>query len=144
MAMAYLTRWSGPIKEAEDLNGNDLPDDWEAAFNFNLPASAIANADSDGDGLTNFQEYLAGTHPQNSSDSPQLTVNQHADGGEALRFMTVPGKIYRVERNNDFPVGQWIALPGAKNLVGTGALLQISDPAARSLSKRLYRMRVLP
>lgn len=47
---------------AEDLDGNGLPDDWERQ-NFGR-TGVDPNDDPDGDGLTNMQEYLAGTHPR--------------------------------------------------------------------------------
>jgi hypothetical protein len=47
-------------RDSNDLDDDDLPDDWEKANG--SPANlANGNQDSDGDGLTNRQEYLLGT-----------------------------------------------------------------------------------
>jgi hypothetical protein len=52
----------GPI--CVDWDGDGLPDDWEIAHGLN-PGSNDADLDSDGDGLTNWEEYLRGTDPFN-------------------------------------------------------------------------------
>ena len=48
-----------------DANHNGLPDAWEKAFGVSDP-----NADPDGDGATNIQEYLAGTDPLDAASVP--------------------------------------------------------------------------
>jgi hypothetical protein len=60
--------WEGAVTEplqvvisnGVDNNGNGLPDDWEQAHHF--PSGAVI-ADLDHDGLTNVEEYQAGTDP---------------------------------------------------------------------------------
>jgi hypothetical protein len=52
----------GPI--CVDWDGDGLPDDWEIAHGLN-PGFNDTNLDSDGDGLTNWEEYLRGTDPLN-------------------------------------------------------------------------------
>jgi uncharacterized protein (DUF1800 family) len=44
----------------EDLNGNGLKDSWES---YNGTFALLGQMDNDGDGSTNAQENLAGTHP---------------------------------------------------------------------------------
>lgn len=64
-----------------DLDG--LPDGWEVINGLNPVLGTDAAADTDGDGLTNLQEYQYGTDPRNTdSDGDGLTdgteVNVHA------------------------------------------------------------------
>ena len=42
-----------------------MSNDWEAAYGFNPHDPAVALLDTDGDGLTNLEEYQLGTHPLN-------------------------------------------------------------------------------
>ncbi len=56
-----LTYRSGGI-DPPDSDQDDLPDNWENEHFGNL--AQTGSGDLDGDGLTNFQEYEAGTDPE--------------------------------------------------------------------------------
>ena len=59
-----------------DIDNDGLPDAWEIQY-FGSRTAGDPNADSDGDGYSNLQEYLAGTDPLNANShpvSPVLTV----------------------------------------------------------------------
>ncbi len=62
-----------PDSVDEDDDNDGLPDWWEIAQGLNPLSPADAQADLDGDGLINLQEYLNGTNPKLSdSDSDGL------------------------------------------------------------------------
>ena len=50
------------VTRAADVNGNDIPDEWESRYGL-VGDNADAAADPDGDGRTNLEEYNAGTSP---------------------------------------------------------------------------------
>jgi chitodextrinase len=54
-----------------DVNNNGLDDAWETAHGLSLSSDNRA-ADSDGDGLTNLQEYIAGSDPQDPYNGNSL------------------------------------------------------------------------
>src|SRR5690349_21302331 len=58
------------------------------------------NADPDGDGLTNAQEFAAGTDPTNAASVLKVTDIAVGDGNIAVSFPTVSGKTYRLERSD--------------------------------------------
>jgi uncharacterized delta-60 repeat protein len=129
------------IGDSTDANHNGLPDDWEAAYGWSVGGPANPNQDSDGDGVTNGDEYLAGTDPANAADSLTITAVEAVSDGERISIRTVPGKIYRVERNDDYPTGPWNQV--GTDVSGTGVIWQIVDSDAAPLRKAVYRVRLV-
>ncbi|MFO7991125.1 MAG: NosD domain-containing protein [Thermoplasmata archaeon] len=54
-----------PDVEDEDDDGDGMPDEWEIEHDLNPKDLSDAELDNDGDGLTNLEEYNAGTDPNN-------------------------------------------------------------------------------
>jgi hypothetical protein len=61
--------------------GDGIPDDWKIAHGFDPNDTSVANADTDGDGLTNLQEFQIGTDPRN----PDTDGDGVTDGEEVKR-----------------------------------------------------------
>lgn len=90
-----------------DTDGDGLGDAWEFLHFGNLTAAnATTNADSDP--ASDLDEYRAGTLPNNPSDWLQLVSQSLAPSGTAvtLRFTTAPGRLYRIEFNDNLQ-GTW-------------------------------------
>ena len=58
-----------------DADGDGLPDEWEKKFGLNPGDASDANADADGDGFTNAEEYAAKTDPTNPKDHPDYLAS---------------------------------------------------------------------
>jgi hypothetical protein len=96
-------------------------------------------ADADGDGKTNYEEYVAGTDPQNcASHLFVLPRVPSSEGGMALSWDSVNGKFYSVERSTDLQT--WTTL--ASNIPGTNAELYFADPLTSGNSSLFYRVTV--
>ncbi len=122
-----------------DSDHDGIPDAWMLTY-FGQP-TGDANADPDGDGMTNFQEYLAGTSPIDSANVLRIIRIATAGNDLAVTFLSVTNKLYAVERNADLTnLAGWSAIQ--TNIPGTGMPVTITDPAATIQPCYFYRVRL--
>jgi hypothetical protein len=98
---------------SEDSDGDQLPDAWEE---WQLEAAGLdplrldlidRDGDADGDGLSNYNEYVAGTFSLLTSDTFHLEFTGiAADGWSEFQFLAVIGKRYYLERSRDLVLWQ--------------------------------------
>jgi hypothetical protein len=60
------------ITVVRDANLNGLPDWWETKY-FDSPTAAVADKDTDKDGMNNLEEFIADTNPTNSASLLKIT-----------------------------------------------------------------------
>ncbi|MCC6235217.1 MAG: hypothetical protein IT580_21425, partial [Verrucomicrobiales bacterium] len=95
-----------------DDNFDGLPDDWQGKFwGADSGAWPAPSDDSDGDGMKNRDEFLAGTDPANAKSLLRSQVKQTAQG-PVLMWNTVPGFIYQLEESVDLKT--WKTLGGPR------------------------------
>jgi hypothetical protein len=76
-----------------DSNSNDVPDVWELQYFGNLTNRVLD--DADGDGLSNYGEWLAGTHPTNKQSVLAFTnMLQNAGGSTVVRWASESNRYY--------------------------------------------------
>jgi hypothetical protein len=119
-----------------DTDNDGLPDDWEMANGLTVGANDAA-IDGDQDGMTNLQEYLAGTDPRNALSSFRIEALE--TGAQVLlRFTAQADKSYSVQVRTDLAAGDWQTLttvpaqPAARPV-------EVSDPATGEAA-RYYRI----
>ena len=114
-----------------------LDDAWELAHFDNL--SHDGHADDDGDGLTDLQEFLAGTNPRNSSSALTVILLSRAGGGATvLLWSAVAGRSYQVQFKNDVTDASWKDLPGI--VTASDSTATYEDTTATLISPRFYRV----
>ena len=102
-------------------------------------ADAADASDPDGDGMTNVQEYIAGTGPNDSASCFKITQFEQMSGDAfVMSFPSVLGRTYTVERSYTLESGSWVALPGAP--LGTGETISITDTDPTESPRRFYRV----
>ena len=79
-----------------DWNANGISDGWEWNNFTNLTTSS--SGDSDGDGINNYAEYLAGTQPTNASSRFRMTdcATPVATTNHQVNVSTEPGRKYTI------------------------------------------------
>jgi hypothetical protein len=76
-----------------------------------LDANVNPTIDSDIDGMSNEDEFTAGTNPNNINDVFELTPSA-ATGGMKLQTPTVSGKYYRISWRASLMSGDWAPVAG--------------------------------
>ncbi|MBQ7189491.1 MAG: hypothetical protein IJR99_08770 [Kiritimatiellae bacterium] len=74
--------------------------------------------DYDGDGVSNYGEYLAGTHPFDASDVLRITSFRRMGEQFSLQFEHVGGHVYAVSAANTLARPQWAARRVRKSAKG--------------------------
>ena len=117
------------LASADDTDGDGLPDAWEqqivdASATDNIRSIADVNPydDFDHDGMTNLQEYLAGTDPTNPASRFLAAITPPASGASSatVTWTSVAGKTYTIHK--------------ATNLVSGFSVLQANLPATPPLN----------
>lgn len=111
-------------------NTNGVPGSWLTSYG--IPnTQGGADADTDGDGMRNWQEFYAGTIPTNllsvlrtAMASP--TGNQR----DAMTFLATTGKLYRVQLSTNLPSRLWAYWPAAVTSNGVTSLSSVQATAA--------------
>jgi hypothetical protein len=104
------------------------------------PAISGPEADPDGDGATNAQEFATGTAPKNAGSV--LRVGIAADAGVAhLAFAAGAGRGYTLQFRDALDQGAWLDLTNFPVLT-TDAVQQWTDALPAGVTNRFYRVRL--
>lgn len=129
------------------LPGVDNDSDGMAdAFEFQYFGGLAMNGttDSDGDGMTDVQEYLEGTNPLAYGDRLRITLFSTNLGGtnSLLTWTSVPSRLYQIEVNPDLGPANWTNDPSGIITpdIGTCSSRNVTSVAS---SERYYRVRAI-
>ncbi len=99
------------------VRNDGIPFEWLVQYYGNDPAKwPDAKADTDGDGASTLDEFLAGTSPKDAASSLKTTLAETSQGWK-LGWNTQPGSVYQVQTSTDFQ--GWAALGDLRFAVGT-------------------------
>lgn len=115
----------------QDGNNDGLPDSYQQTFwGFNPNHWDDAQMDSDGDGLTNLEELLAGTNPLSSRSVLQVGLEK-SEGTYWLAWDTNPGAVYQIQSTGN--LSQWVDVTGPKVAGDVGERMPITASEAQNI-----------
>lgn len=107
---------------------------------FGLPTDGSADyADSDKDGLNNWQEWTADAIPTNALSCLRI-VRISAGPPVSIAVQTSAARLYTLCHSTNATDGPWLPVPGATDIPGNWALQTLVDPTAGAT--RFYRVSV--
>ena len=98
----------------------------------------LPTTDSDGDGMPDWQEYLAGTDPHNAASLLKVRLLDGSDGGALIRFTSMANIGYTIQYCTNLPDGPWLNFTNVPP--GTGKEEEVLDPNAGAGRSRFYRI----
>jgi hypothetical protein len=106
------------------MSWGGIPYDWMVQY-FGTDAFSWPSpyADSDGDGVSNLNEFLAGTNPMNSNSVLRVNL-QVTKQGLYLDWPTQPGLIYQVQTSVN--MGPWVNVGAARCAAGSVDSMYVS------------------
>jgi hypothetical protein len=109
-------------------------------MNPNDPGDAFL--DFDQDGMTNWEEFMAGTDPRDPHSVLRITALEIEGGTLRVIFPSVEGKRYEIEAAGGASEWQWMPVSGV--ILGNGGPYSFAVPD-ESHEYQFYRLRlVLP
>jgi len=129
------------LNSTTDTDGDGLPDYWEIEHSLN-PNSSVgvngANGDPDGDGQSNWQEFLPGTSPNDAADYLHISSAVVSAGSVTIGFRAVGGHTYSVLYSDNSPAGPWHKLADAP-VSANSTSVAVVDQIVRT-GGRFYRL----
>jgi len=139
-----------PLDLTADYDQDGLPDTWEDAVLSDLsdPSDQSDQSDPDNDGMSNLEEWIAGTSPVDETGNWKLETRL-SDGQIVVLLPTIvasgPGyegltRRYALETCNAGPGSSWLPVPGFEDMPATGGTVTYTVPNPDEPG--LYRARV--
>lgn len=113
----------------EDSEPDGMPDSWERAWFGSLGRDGAS--DFDGDGLTDRQEYQAGTDPTSGADALMFqSIEIDSDGSLAIKFQATLGRSYTLQVTDSLEASVWRKVAEVPPQAASGPVL-IRDAGMR-------------
>ena len=120
-----------------DSDSDGIPDWWMIQY-FGHPTGeagdkSLATDDADGDGMSNLQEYLAGTVPTDFNSVLRIQIATELSGNNVLlTWPATAGKNYHVQYKNDLTDPVWLDATGSVIVIGNqGRFTASGDSSTR-------------
>ncbi len=123
--------------ESTDAENDGMPDACELT-NGLLPNINDAGLDADSDGMTNLEEFNAGTDPQSALSSLRVELLSATVSTATLRFHAASNRAYSVLYRDALPGSPWVRLSSVP-AHSTNRTATVTDINATN-AQRFYRL----
>ncbi len=127
--------------------GDGIPNGWKQQYGLDPLDPNLANEDADGDGMSNLQEYLAGTDPTNSASFFSITAVAQEGNDVRVTWMTGMGRTNALQATTGDITGSYsnnfADIFVVTNSIGT-TTNYLDLGAATNFPSRYYRVRLVP
>jgi len=129
------------VQQDADLDQDGMSDVWEKQNGLDPENKSDAFQDSDGDGFSNLNEFMAGTNPRDARSSLRFQIGILNTGHLMLSFEAKPGKIYEILYREGLLAPGWnlIKTFGPET---TSKLIEFDQPIQPGSTPRLYRIMI--
>jgi hypothetical protein len=122
------------LTQPTDSDNDGMDDSWEID-NFG-DLNRDGTDDADGDGLTDRQEFILLSNPNNAASGRPIVGVSPVSGGFDVTFPTQSGRNYQVQSRDDLASGTWTSI--GTPISGNGSNRTYTDET--SLTRRFYRV----
>jgi len=125
-----------------DFNGNGVSDLWERRYGATelISTELAKQQDADGDGVSNYNEFLAGTNPYSARSKLEMRISKSELDELGIIIPTIAGKAYRIQVCENLAEGNW--LDAGELLYGANDEIEVTfDPS--DYSKYFFRSEVI-
>ena len=119
-----------------DTDNDGVPDSWETANGFSPTNAADAALDADGDTMSNWEEFIAGTNPTNALSYLKLD-GALGNGVVNLSFQALSNRTYAIEFKDGLGSPAWTRLAEFPAR-SSDHIETVADP--NSTTNRFYRL----
>ena len=120
-----------------DFDRDGMADEWETQHGFNTNSIADAAFDGDADGMSNRDEYLAGTDP--SDTQSVLKISSIAISAEgSFQFLAMSNRTYSVLFAPSLSAAAWEKMRDVETQ-SSNRVETLTDPSAE-VGQRFYRV----
>jgi hypothetical protein len=129
----------------QSVVGDGIPNGWKQQYGLDPFDHGVAGTDPDHDGMSNLQEYLAGTNPTNAASCFKITSVTTTNGNVRVSWSAVGGRSYVLQTNSIIgsafaDASPVIAVPGTGQMVTN----YLDSGISAFNQSRFYRVRLGP
>ena len=123
-----------------DVNHNGISDAWEMNYFGSVSPNRTQFTDTDGDGMSDYAEFIAGTDPTNAASIFKfLSGTLQTNGTVKFQWSAVPGRIYQVATSTNLQT--WVPVTALLQTSGSPMSYTTTNTSKGS---HLYRIEVWP